>query len=776
MKRVALLLVVGTMVLGGAPGGAVADGFIVIDHPRPMPPIRPPHPPRPPRPPRPPARMVPLAVKNHQVTCDITDGVALTRIDQTFYNPNARRVEGTYIFPLDDDIALSRFSMFMNGKEVQGQVLDRDEARRIYESIVAKMRDPALLEYVGTRMYRARIFPIPPNGDVRVKLEYSQVLPTEAGMVRYRYPLSTEKFSSAPLQQVSVVVGIDSARPIKSVFCPTHAMSIKRTSDHHASASFEARNVKPDRDLVLYYTLSEKDFGLAVLSYREVGQDGFFLARIAPKAVVDAADVVPKDICFVLDTSGSMAGDKISQAKKALSYCLSNLNPADRFHLVTFSHEASIFPGGLQSASSESVEQAKRFVEQIRAEGGTNINEALLDALRPATMQETVDLGPGGLKSTAHQRPYLVVFLTDGQPTIGVTEPAKILANVKGANAGGVRLFVFGVGDDVNTHLLDKLAEQNHGARDYVGNREDLEIKLSNFYRKVASPVLANLKLLWHGLDVRDVYPRQLGDLFSGSEVVLLGRYSGSGPASIEVQGDRRGTRERHVYEPRFAELDTVHAFLPRLWAMRKVGYLLDQIRLHGENKELVDAVAQLAIKYGIVTPYTAYLVHEQQKLVTAHGRRRHVLDRMLQEAEQRAGTGGGRGRVQLGTRFKRDRAAPAGPVAVADSKEAIALQSLGYVAGDADVAVFDDLAERDEAGRMITPIRQVGNRAFYYDQGVWTDGLYDRGQETRKIKTFSEEYFALARGDRRAAQYLAQGPRVRFVLDGVAYETVAGE
>lgn len=761
MKRVSLLLMLGTMVLAGASGEAVADGFIVIDRPAPMPPIIPP---RPPRPPRPPAEPIPLAVKNHQVTCDITEGVAVTRIDQTFYNPNPRQVEGTYIFPLDDDIAVSKFSMFVNGREIQGQILNRDEARRIYESIVARQRDPALLEYVGTRMYRARIFPIPPGGDARVKLEYSQVLQTQAGMVRYRYPLSTEKYSSAPLEQVSVVVGIDSKKPIKSVFCPTHSMSIKRDSEHRASASFEAKNVKPDRDLVLYYTLSEKDFGLALLTYRQAGQDGFFLARIAPKAVVDAADVVPKDICFVLDTSGSMAGEKIAQAKKALNYCLSNLNPADRFHLVTFSHEASVFSGGLQPASGDNVERAKRFVEAIKAEGGTNINEALLATLKPRASQPQAE------------RPYLVVFLTDGQPTIGETKPEKILGNVKQANVHGVRLFVFGIGDDVNTHLLDRLAEENHGARDYVGNREDLEIKLSNFYRKVADPVLANLELSWHSLAVHDVYPRQLPDLFSGGEVVLVGRYTGSGAQAIELHGDRRGTRERHVYEGQFAESDTRHDFLPRLWATRKVGYLLDQIRLHGENKELVDAVAQLAIEYGIVTPYTAYLVHEQQQVVIQAGGRRHVLDRMLQSAEREGKRRGGRGRVQLGLEFKKKRRLPVGGVAVADSKEAAAIQVQGAAKLDEEVAVYDDLAAKNEAGKRVNPIRQVGNRAFYYDNGLWTDGTYAAGTETRKIKAFSEEYFALARRDRRAAQYLAQGPRVIFILDGVAYETVANE
>ncbi|HUU85507.1 MAG TPA: VIT domain-containing protein [Phycisphaerae bacterium] len=755
-RRMLLLTLLGAAVFFGAPGAAQGDGFIVIDRPMPMPPIRPPHPPRPPRPPA----LIPLAVKNHQVSCEITDGVAVTRIDQTFYNPNPHQVEGTYIFPLDDDIAVAKFSMFVNGNETQGEILERDKARQIYESIVARMRDPALLEYIGTRMYRARIFPIPASGDVRVKLEYSQVLQIEGGLVRYRYPLNTEKFSSRPLEQVSVVVDIDSKAPIKSVFCPTHTMSVHRESDHQASASFEARNVKPDQDLVLYYTLSDEEFGLALLTYREGVEDGYFLARIAPKVALTAGDVLAKDICFVLDTSGSMAGDKIAQATRALKYCLSSLNRQDRFQLVVFSHESQVFPGGLQEASPQTIEQAKRFVDELRAEGGTNIDGALLDALKPRAY------------GTNGDRPYLIVFLTDGQPTIGVTEPEKILANVKGANVHAVRLFVFGIGDDVNTHLLDRLAEENRGARDYIGDREDLEIKLSNFYRKVASPVLANLALSWHGVSVHDVFPGQVPDLFAGGEVVLVGRYGGSGPGAVEVQGDRRGTRERHVYESKFTDADVQHSFLPRLWAMRKVGFLLDQIRLHGENKELVDAVVQLAIRHGIVTPYTAYLVHEEQKVALQRGAPQHVLDRVLQSAAAKPAPSG-RGRLALGEKFGVGRGGAAGPLPVQDSKEAAdlgKLRSLGYVAG---ISVEDELGDVDAEGAPASPIRQVENRTFYHENGVWIDGTYRQGQETKKVKAFSEEYFALARGDRQTARYLAQGPRVIFVQQGTAYEVV---
>ncbi|MFQ5490904.1 MAG: VIT domain-containing protein [Phycisphaerae bacterium] len=752
-------MLVGVSLLAGACERVLADGFIVIEKPIPWPIV----PPQPPRPPRPAVRNVPLAVRNHQVSCRITDGVASTSIDQVFYNPNPRQVEGTYIFPLADDIALSGFSMFVNGVEIKGEVLDRAEARRVYESIVAKMRDPALLEYAGTRMYRARIFPIPASGEVRVKLNYSQILKTDGGLVRYRYPLSTEKFSSRLLEQVSVVIQVDSSTPIKSVFCPTHNMSVIRHSDTQASASFEARQVKPDKDLVLYYTLSDEAFGLALLTYRQPGRDGFFLARVAPKARLDVSDVQPKDICFVLDTSGSMAGEKLAQAKRALKYCLNNLNAGDRFQLVAFSHESRLFAEGLTEAKPETVRSAVAFVENLRAEGGTNIHDALLDGLK-------------GSRSAGGGRPYQIVFLTDGQPTIGQTDPAKILAEVAEKNGGAVRLFVFGIGDDVNTQLLDKLAEQNKGARDYVGDKEDLEIKVSSFYRKVANPVLSDLKLTFPSMGAYDMYPQRLPDLFAGSEVVVVGRYSGGGSGAVELTGHRRGSFERYVYEKPFATSDTNHEFLPRLWAMRKVGFLLDEIRLHGENPELVSAVSKLAIEYGIVTPYTAFLVHEQQKRFTDNRAGAQIMNRLLERAETNAKGRGGTDGISLGRKkFKMMRSRVGGSFNVADSVQAFALQ--GAAAPQAAVAkeVLADLEGHDEAGRRLHPIRRVAGRTLYYDGSAWNDADYVPGTKTVKIANFSREQLDLANRDRRAAKLMAQGLRVVFLLDGVAYETVPG-
>ncbi len=761
-RRVCGLWIVGVAALAAL--GDPAAGQTIIPDLRTIPPVPQPRPVPPPRirPPRPPARHVYLQVKRQTVDVSIVDGVAVTSIDQLFHNPHNRPIEGTYIFPLADDVALSKFTMFIDGREVEGKLLGVEEARRTYESIVSRMRDPALLEYLGTRMFQARIFPISPKGEARVRLSYTQMLNAADGLVDYRYPLATGRHSGSPIETLSFVINIESTVPIKSVFSPSHALGVHRVSDYKVSASYEGRHVYPDKDLLLHYALSDKEFGMTVLTHRQAGSDGFFLLRIAPPAVPKSEDVLPKDISFVIDTSGSMAGEKIHQAIAALKFCLANLNEQDRFNVVPFSHEALRFRDTLVPASTENIEQACGFADNLKATGGTNINDALEAALAGEVSRE---------KSS---RPYLIVFLTDGQPTIGVIDPKEILANVKAKNAGRVRLFVFGVGHDVNTILLDTLAEQNRGTREYVEPGEDLELTLSSFYRKVADPVLADLSLTFGGLTVRDMYPTRLTDLFSGSELVVVGRYSGEGAKAVELTGTRRGRQERFVYETTFPAVGKKHEFLPRLWAARKVGFLLDEIRLHGEKQELKDTIVKLATKYGIVTPYTAYLVTEPGSVALRGSRGSTTLaDAFGEAAPVWTGTAGEGTHPRKGVgRAKKHKMMPAtGAGAVAASESARMLQ-------DADAYSYSSLvplSNTEEAGEDLgrSLVEHVGTRTFYRLGDRWIDAAHDSDRETRKVEAFSKEYFDLIRKHPSLAKCFALGERVVVVIDGTSYETV---
>jgi Ca-activated chloride channel homolog len=228
-------------------------------------------------------------------------------------------VEGTYVFPLPETSTISEFAMWVDGEKLEGKVLERDEARRIYEDIVRRRQDPALLEYVGLNAFQASIYPIPPGGERRIELEYSQVLPVDNGLVEYVYPLSTEKFSPRPLEEVAVNVTIRSREPLKAIYSPSHQVDVVRRGDHEALVGYEEVGVTPDRDLVLYYTVSQQDVGVNLLSYRpRAGDDGFFLLLAAPQVEVEAQEVVARDVILVLDVSGSMRGEKIEQAKAAL--------------------------------------------------------------------------------------------------------------------------------------------------------------------------------------------------------------------------------------------------------------------------------------------------------------------------------------------------------------------------------------------------------------------------------------------------------------------------
>ncbi|OYT41893.1 MAG: hypothetical protein B6U86_01490 [Candidatus Altiarchaeales archaeon ex4484_43] len=405
----------------------------------------------------------PLAIKYHHVNVTIDNQYARTEIDQVFLNDFYRDLEGTYIFPLPEEASISKFSMYVDNEELVGEILEKDRAREIYESIVRRLKDPALLEYVGRNMFKARVYPIPAKknnipGEKRIKLSYEEIVKCDSGVCRYVYPLEPERFSSKPLESVVITVKLKSNQPIKTIYSPTHEISIKRKDDYSAEISYEGENLLPEKDFELYYTLSEEDFGVNLLTHRGSGEDGFFMLMVAPKQDIKEK-IIAKDMVFVIDTSGSMSGKKIEQAKNALDFCIKNLNEDDRFNIITFESNIEKFSDKLVSADPEEVSNALDFVNKIESRGGTNINEALLEALKMMNGDE---------------RPNIIVFLTDGKPTVGVRDIEKILENVENANTKNTRIFVFGVGYEVNTHLLDKISQQNKGVSEYVKPEEDI--------------------------------------------------------------------------------------------------------------------------------------------------------------------------------------------------------------------------------------------------------------------------------------------------------------
>jgi Ca-activated chloride channel family protein len=488
--------------------------------------------------------------------------------------------------------------MSVNGKTASGELIDAAKARHIYTEIVRRTQDPGLLEYLGQDLLKLQIFPVPPKGDQKVEVTYTSIAKKEHEIVEYVYPLRTDSKAITTLEDFTLTLQLKSPQPILNIYSPTHAVAVQRTGDREATVQFEKSQSVLDRDFQLFYTTSPKDVGLTALMHRPItSEDGYFMLLISPRPDLSKEQHVPRDMVFVLDTSGSMREDgKLDQAKKALQHCLSSLKPQDRFALVNFSTTVNRFRNELISVADDTVAAGKKWIDHLEPMGGTAINEAMANALE--------------MRSSDDSRTFTVVFFTDGKPTIGETNVDKILANVAKKNTSNTRIFTFGVGNDLNAAFLDQVAEQSRALSTYVQPQEDIELKVSTFFTKISHPVLANLKLqALSGVSLAEMYPPQLPDLFHGGQLVVLGRYHGAGATALKLTGNVGKEAKDFVYEMDFQPRANDRPFVEDLWARRKVGYLLEQIRTNGEKKELVDAVTTLAKRYGITTPYTSYLI-----------------------------------------------------------------------------------------------------------------------------------------------------------------------
>lgn len=754
MKRLFLL----SLVLFGWTFSGLADGLIVVNKtywPNLPPQVRP---------------YAPLEITYHHVNVKIDGQIATTSVDQDFYNPNPQRLEGTYLFPIPKGAQIDKFSMEIGGRQVEAELLSADKARGIYEDIVRRMKDPALLEYADRDVFKVRVFPIEPNSHKRIKLSYSQVLTSDGGLVGYVYPLNTEKFSAKPIHDVTVNVYLESERPLKTIYSPSHAVEVKRHGANTATISYEATDVQPDTDFALYFAPEKDDVGVNLLTHKTGGEDGYFLLLASPGMDVKEKQVVLKDVVFVLDTSGSMSGKKISQAKKALEFCVNNLNDGDRFELVRFSTEVEPLFNQLVDASSANRNKAENFINGLEASGATAIDDALRKAL--------------SLRPADSSRPFVIIFLTDGMPTIGVTDEGQILANVKQNDSGHTRIFCFGIGTDVNTHLLDKLTEQSRGYSQYVLPDEDLEVKVSSFFAKIKEPVLANPTLTFDG-DIRatKLYPSSMPDLFKGEQLVLAGRYSGSGSSTVTIEGMVNGAKREFTYHVKFPEESDEHEFIPRLWATRRVGSLLDEIRLHGENAELRGEVTDLARKYGIVTPYTAYLIVEDEarRGVAVNLRSLQNMDKDM-AVQHEAAKSWSTLNSQLdgaqaigGARLNYDlkNAASLPPTASAQPAGVLARDALGL--GNSPVTATDapELQARAKLVQYSQQTRFVNGRNFFQNGNQWSDSEVQNNRNAKHIRLRfnSPEYFAFATKNSQALPWLGMGQNVQFVMDGVVYE-----
>lgn len=701
-----------------------------------------------------------VQTQSTHVRVSVVDGVADTQVAMTFRNDGPRPAEKVVVLPLPEGATADKLELEIGGRMHAGEVLEREQARGIYESIVRRRLDPALLEYVGRSTLRLRVFPVPPRGTQRVRIRFRLILPESEGLFAYEFPARAMDGG-----RFSFEARIESKKPIKNVYSPLSAMDITRNEDHAARLSMESA-ARPQHDPAFFYALSEKDFGLNLLTYRPEGEDGYFLLMLSPKQKWEEHERLPKAITFVLDTSGSMQGEKIRQARDALRFFLDSLRPQDRFNVIAFSGGTRPFARGPVAASPVQIEKAKKLVASIEARGGTNIEEALRLALEGTPKDDGVPI---------------VVFLTDGLASVGVRDTNQILASCQRANRAGARVFVFGVGNDVNTHLLDALSDKTGGTREYVKPRENLEVKTSALFTKLAHPVMTDLELDFGRADVERLAPRRLPDLFRGSRLVVAGRYKGKGATAVRLRGRLRDRSMQFVHDASFPAVATKHDFVATIWAQRRAGQLLDEIRLHGSNAELVSEVRRLGTEHGILTPYTSGLVVEPGQPVVGGGGRSMRYRGPGSRTPPTSGptTGGARG-VQPPRAGGPSTPAPRTPAkpAVTGSDDFVLGRGLRANSGAAAVRASTKAARLrylktlDEKNRTT---RRIGKRTFHLVGEVWIDGAFTETMQknVRKVHAFSEEYFALLRDHPELTRVFALGRALVLVLDGQAIEIV---
>jgi Ca-activated chloride channel family protein len=689
-------------------------------------------------------------LRRHHVDVNIENQVAVTRIEQIFVNPTDFMAEGTYIFPLPRGASVTDLVMYVDGRPIQARILGADEARQTYEEIVRQLRDPALLEYIGQDAIQANIFPIQARSEVKIEIEYRHVLVVENGLVRYTYPLRTDQFSTIPVDELSISVNVQSNDAIGSIYSPSHNIGVSREGEFAFRAGYEAYRTQETSNFNLYYSLASEEIDVNLLTYREsANEDGFFLLLIAPPFQADDSQIQPRDVIVVLDQSGSMYGEKWDQARQAAKYVLDQLNPEDRFNVVAFSTGWRLYANDLQNPSN--VRGAKDWLEGLEAEGGTEIDAALEQAFQQADSE----------------RQTIILFLTDGLPTEGETDSGKILEGVRASAPSNVRIFSFGVGDDVDTFLLDSLSSEFGGVSAYVRPTERIDEEVSALYTKIASPVMTNIQLDFGTMRVEDLYPAQpLPDLFVGSQLIIAGRYRGDGTTSITLTGEVGGERREVVYyNMRFPANAGGESSIPRLWATRKIGAMLNSIRLNGENPELVESIVRLSTRYGIITPYTSFFIDETD-IFTEAGRdeaEAQAAQSISRSNEQVSGEGAVQAADQANAFESAEVAAPA-PTAGAMP------QTGSGGGGSVAPAAPGDIDDGFGAGQ--TTMQVIQDRTFLLRDAVWIDTQYDADtMELTEIVFLSEKYFDLLEAHPEIAPFLRVGEHLILVIEGRAYE-----
>jgi Ca-activated chloride channel family protein len=646
----------------------------------------------------------PIVVERIEARAEIVEQAAMTTLDISVRNPSSRPAEAVLLLPVPDGAAVHSFLFDGPLREPSARLLPRDEARRTYDSIVAQIKDPALLEFAGFNLIRSSVFPVPANGTQRVRLTYDHVLQSEHGRVDYVLPRSESLAVAVPW---TIRAEIRSRAPISMVYSPSHEIVTTTREPRHVALHVHEQRASDPGAFRFSYLLEQGALSASLIAYPDpsIG-GGYFLLMAGLPASVDAGApaAVQREVTIVIDRSGSMAGPKMDQARAAALQVIEGLDAGEDFNIVDYSTQVALFAPRPVTKDKATLQAARAYVAGLRAIGGTNISDALVEALRP--------------KPRAGVLP-IVLFLTDGLPTVGRTSEIAIRDLALRENPHERRIFTFGVGNDVNVPLLDRIAGSTRATSTYVLPKDDVEIAVARVFSRLSGPVLSDLELATvdaHGAPttraVRDLLPARLPDLFSGDQLVVLGRYVGTEPLAFRLGGNLRGARRTFAFEFGLDAASTRNAFVPRLWATRRIAVLVDDVRQAGATfagtpaevgrslfadprfKEISDEILALSTRFGVLSEYTAFLATEGTNLGDWEGLRMACTNELDGRAVR---TRSGAGAVNQGM----------------NHQERSQQASLDYKNG-----FWDQNQQRVE----VSGVQQVCDRAFFKRGSQWID------------------------------------------------------
>ena len=679
----------------------------------------------------PPVRVLPIEIPQAVdltkvgVQINIRDQVARTTLDLHLRNPHNRVLEAELVLPVPDGAAVHGLDFEGDAAEPTATILPKEEARRIYDQIVAKVRDPALLEFVGYNLLRTSVFPVPANGTQRLRVTYEHLLKRDGPRVDYHLPRSDSPEYRVPWD---ITVDIEGRGPISTTYSPSHELAVERIAENRIKLRMSEYAMTSPGAFRMSYLLQENGLSASLFAYPDpkVGGGYFLLLAGLPAADTSEREAIKREVTLVFDRSGSMHGEKIDQVREAALQILGGLDDDEAFNVMVYNSAVDRFRDQPVIKTREVEKDAREYLKSVRSRGGTNIYDALVEALR----QEPAD---GMLP--------IVLFLTDGLPTIGQTAEKAIRDVALKGNPYNRRVFTFGVGPDVNTPLLEKIAWESRGTPTFVLPGEDVELKVAQVFDRLAGPVLAGptlatLEKAGAGTDpsrARDVMPSKLPDLFEGDQLVVLGQYTGEADLRFRLNGNYFGDTKEFEYQFDLNRATTKNAFVARLWASRKIGMLIDAIREMGGDpataqstsdpriKELVEEVVRLSTEFGILTEYTAFLARE--------GTRLEDLDALRLEA--------------VGNFSERAMKVRSGISAVNQETNLVRMKN------QYRLNVSNQFFDQEMKEVAVLDCAQVHDRAYFKKGAQWIDsklmGVSETPTPSRTIEFGTEAYFDLA-------------------------------